>query len=233
MNGAEGDNFTALICKRKSAIFVAVVPIPMRQIYKVFLSDTVLDFVEGEPLSESDEVYVSREDVIGILEKKIPPSKITVTTKNAPKSFEQFCSGFNHIDAAGGVVKKNGTDNFLMILRNGIWDFPKGKMDEGEEPATTAMREVQEECGIDGLRIIKPLNTTYHGYMFKGAPTIKRTFWFLMDCQGHKTPVGQLEEGITQVEWVTKEKVEVLLKDGYGSLKDLWSNFNSFDQDTL
>ena len=233
LKGAEGDSFTAFICNRKSAIFVAVVPIPMRQIYKVFLSDTELNFVESVQPGNSDDVHVSREDVIGILEKKIPPSKITITTKNASRAFDQFCSEFNQIDAAGGIVKKFETSNFLMILRNGIWDFPKGKLDEGEVPATTAIREVQEECGIEGLSIVKQLNTTYHGYMFKGAPTIKRTYWFLMECDGNKTPVGQLEEGITQVEWVSKERVEGLLKEGYGSLKDLWSEFNSFDQDTL
>lgn len=196
------------------------------------MSDTELNFVEGEPSGNSEEIQISREDVIGILEKKVPSSRISIISKNASKSFEQFCSEFNHIDAAGGIVKKAGTGYFLMILRNGVWDFPKGKMDEREVPAATAIREVQEECGINGLKIVKPLKTTYHGYMFKGHPTIKRTFWFLMECEGHKTPVGQLEEGITQVEWVSKEKVEALLKDGYGSLKDLWTEFNSFDQDT-
>ena len=196
------------------------------------MSDTELNFVEDEPSGNSEEIQISREDVIGILEKKVPSSRISIISKNASKSFLQFCSEFNHIDAAGGIVNKAGTGNFLMILRNGVWDFPKGKMDEGEVPAATAIREVQEECGINGLKIVKPLKTTYHGYMFKGYPTIKRTFWFLMECEGHKTPSGQLEEGITQVEWVSKEKVEALLKDGYGSLKDLWAEFNSFYQDT-
>ncbi|HNZ72395.1 MAG TPA: NUDIX domain-containing protein, partial [Prolixibacteraceae bacterium] len=58
-----------------------------------------------------------------------------------------FHSLFQQIDAAGGLVL-NSEEKLLCIKRWGKWDLPKGKMEKGEEPAQTALREVEEECGI-------------------------------------------------------------------------------------
>ena len=49
------------------------------------------------------------------------------------------------IKAAGGVVE-NHKNEILMMKRLGHWDLPKGKADPGENSATTAQREVEEEC---------------------------------------------------------------------------------------
>ena len=32
----------------------------------------------------------------------------------------------------------------------GLWGMPKGAVDEGEAPAKAVLRELREECGIDG-----------------------------------------------------------------------------------
>ena len=54
------------------------------------------------------------------------------------------------VNAAGGLVR-NGNGEFLMIHRNGKWDLPKGHQEEGERIEDTAVREVMEETGIDGI----------------------------------------------------------------------------------
>jgi 8-oxo-dGTP pyrophosphatase MutT (NUDIX family) len=203
----------------------------MSQKYKVFLSDTELEFKEFGSIQSKSEIQISREDIINILDNRVSASRISIVTENPELSFKNFCNNFKCIDAGGGLVYDPKTGSYIMILRNGIWDFPKGKMDPGEDPENTAIREVEEECGINGLSIIKPAGVTYHGYLLKGAPVLKRTFWYQMSCEGIKSPKGQIEEGITRVEWIPKEKVGSLLKDSYISLKELWTEFKSSDQD--
>ena len=75
------------------------------------------------------------------------------------KDWENFCKNYRLIEAAGGVVK-NAKGELLFIYRLGKWDLPKGKIDEGEVKETTAVREIEEECGVSGLQIIKELKPT-------------------------------------------------------------------------
>ncbi len=81
--------------------------------------------------------------------------------------------GPNLIEAGGGVVL-NDRGEFLVILRNGIWDLPKGKLEKGEDFATAAMREVEEETGLHGLKMLDPLSSTYHTYNLKGKRILKK-----------------------------------------------------------
>ena len=76
-----------------------------------------------------------------------------------PKSvMKYFFSNFKKIKAAGGIVKSD--DQQLFIKRNGKWDIPKGKMEKGEKSRETAIREIQEECGLEG-------NLTIEGKLMK------------------------------------------------------------------
>ncbi len=54
------------------------------------------------------------------------------------------------VRAAGGFVSAPD-GRMLLILRNGRWDLPKGKVEPGETLLQAALREVQEETGIHGL----------------------------------------------------------------------------------
>ncbi len=52
--------------------------------------------------------------------------------------------------AAGAVVSRKGPQ-VLLIHRPKYddWSFPKGKLDPGEHATTAAVREVNEETGLD------------------------------------------------------------------------------------
>ena len=53
-----------------------------------------------------------------------------------------------------GVVLARHSDQglvTLMLRAYHHWDFPKGLQEKGEEPLEAALREVQEETGIDEL----------------------------------------------------------------------------------
>ncbi len=106
------------------------------------------------------------------------------------------------IPAAGGVVcrRENGRLQVLLILRRGLWDLPKGKLEEGESPETGALREVEEETGCRDLRITGPLGTTLHHYEEDGEQVAKRTWWYAMES-GQPDLRPQLEEDIKALEW--------------------------------
>ena len=48
----------------------------------------------------------------------------------------------------------NDKGEILFIFRNGKWDLPKGGTEKNETMEETAMREVEEETGVNGLSIV-------------------------------------------------------------------------------
>ena len=111
-----------------------------------------------------------------------------------------------------------------MILRNGIWDLPKGKKENNETDEQCAVREVKEECGVGNLVLKKFLKKTYHTYDLKGEKILKITSWFLMhsNYDGKLTP--QLNEGIEHVCWVNKKQMSKNLKNSFNNIIDLLLN---------
>lgn len=125
------------------------------------------------------------------------------------------------IEAAGGLVY-NSDYQYLMIFRLGKWDLPKGKIDEGESPDVTALREIEEEVHLPKnlLEIKKFIDFTYHIYLQKNQYMIKTTYWYEIFCKDKHHPLKpQLEEHITEIQWFNKE--ELLKIDTYPALKNL------------
>ena len=54
----------------------------------------------------------------------------------------------DRIDAAGGIVVRDGRVLLVHRPRYDDWTFPKGKLDAGESFEDAAVREVEEETGI-------------------------------------------------------------------------------------
>jgi bis(5'-nucleosidyl)-tetraphosphatase len=59
----------------------------------------------------------------------------------------------DRILSAGIVVVRRADDGWRVLLLRAYnyWDFPKGMVEPGEDPLTTARREVREETGIEDL----------------------------------------------------------------------------------
>ena len=128
------------------------------------------------------------------------------------------------IIAAGGIVK-NEKGQFLIIYRLGQWDFPKGKVEENESLESAALREVQEETGVNNLTLISAITQTTHYYILNNEKICKITHWFEMSCLSSISLVPQKEEDIQQVIWVSKEEVTAKLNSSYETLKELWQFF--------
>lgn len=142
--------------------------------------------------------------------------------ENEEQLFAYFSKLFKVIDAAGGLVK-NEKKQWLFIYRHDRWDLPKGKLEKNEAIADAAIREVEEECGIKGLSIVKQLPASYHVYFIKKQAVLKRTYWFEMNCTDKSPLVPQLEEGITDVKWLSKDDLKQVWDNTYESVRDVMS----------
>ena len=154
--------------------------------------------------------------------EKIQSIAIPVDSNKLETTFQEICSQFTQINAAGGVVE-NTDGEYLLILRNGLWDLPKGKQEDGEDIATTAVREVEEECGLTGIEQKELICITRHTYHMNGQHMLKHTYWYKMSCTHKCETKPQTEENIQEVRWVKKEALADYLANTYPSIKEVFS----------
>jgi len=148
---------------------------------------------------------------------------INLYTPNIKSAWDAFKKHFDVIEAAGGLVTdKEG--NYLFIYRNGKWDLPKGKMEKGENPSETAIREVQEECGIQNIDLDEFLFDTYHLFNENKKKRLKITHWYKMKGENTDPLVPQLEEGIEKVEWINPQENPEILQNSYENIKLLFNH---------
>lgn len=134
---------------------------------------------------------------------------------------EEFAKKVEIVSAAGGVVT-NAKNQTLFIQRNGFWDLPKGKLEQGETLENCALREVEEETGIRNLTLKNYRSATYHIFKRDGKYFLKQTHWFDMfsDFEGEFSP--QKEEGIELVAWRDAHQMEQTLQKTYSNIKELF-----------
>lgn len=129
-----------------------------------------------------------------------------------------LCRTFVMAPAAGGVVVKDGC--MAAIERHGIPDLPKGHVEEDEDTEAAALREVEEETGLKGLRIVKQLPSSWHCYLLDDEWRLKQTSWYLMSTDDDSQLQPQLEEGITEVVFLSQYDLDWFLKNTYRSLAE-------------
>jgi 8-oxo-dGTP pyrophosphatase MutT (NUDIX family) len=125
------------------------------------------------------------------------------------------------VEAAGGLVF-NHKREILFIFRKDKWDIPKGGIKKKESHEEAAIREVEEETGVEGLEIRKFISTTYHIFKRNDEFKLKITYWYEMytDYSGELKP--QTSEGIKKATWKNFEKSQKALKGCYENVKLLF-----------
>lgn len=134
--------------------------------------------------------------------------------------WKMFRIYFTEVGAAGGLVK-HMSGRYLFIEKKGKLDLPKGHIEPGEEAEVCAIREVSEECGINGHTIVKSIPPCYHTYSWEGISYLKKTSWFLMNYEGEMITEPQYDEGITKVIWLFPDELNKIKNNAWQSLMDL------------
>jgi len=192
--------------------------------YKVFVNDKPL-FLTNEIAKETDfQIFLLESIDIEQLVIKMFNNKIKKCYLYYPDEkviFKKLKEKIPVQKAGGGLVyNKNG--EILFIFRNGKWDLPKGGKEKGEKMRHTAMREIEEETGVNKLTVHKKLQKTYHVFKRNGKYKLKITHWFEMTSDFDGIPVGQLEEGIDKAVWLNPAEVKEALKNSYENIKLLF-----------
>ncbi|MEO8405583.1 MAG: NUDIX hydrolase [Chitinophagaceae bacterium] len=131
-----------------------------------------------------------------------------------------FFKKFTLVKAGGGLVR-NGNNEILLILRRGKWDLPKGKLDKGETIEECAVREVEEETGLQQIQLLSPLIITYHTYHEGTKFILKESHWYNMKVSGEQTLVPQEAEDIKEVKWITDNDIPSYLGNTFPSVADV------------
>lgn len=196
--------------------------------YKVFIYNKPIFFLESSELSGIDQqrkTYTcedeeDRDSLLSLHRQSDVESPIYVVNSSLKRLMRLFFSDHKRIEAAGGIVT-NPSGEILFIDRLGYWDLPKGKVEKDEELKLAAIREIEEECGINGPELIKKLMKTYHTYSTGRRKYLKTTHWYLLSYEGNETPVPQEEEGITEVRWVNPSNMIEQKSRTYNSILDV------------
>ena len=80
--------------------------------------------------------------------------------------------------SAGAILFRDTRDRreyLLLKSRPGDWEFPKGGVEGDEELQQTAIREVEEEAGIEEFRLIDGFREDYDYVFEANGKTIHKT----------------------------------------------------------
>lgn len=192
--------------------------------YKVFTKELpIILTTEKDSFPEQEQFHIKSINLKKIakkVKKGILVSPV-LYAKSEKKLFKHLHTKLPVVVAGGGLVMhENG--KLLFIHRNGKWDLPKGKLDDGETIEEAAIREVKEETGAKKLQIVRYIGRTYHIFKWKEETRLKLVHWYLMETSYKGDLKPQHNEGIDKAVWLDTEQVEDVLKDSYANIRDMF-----------
>ena len=114
----------------------------------------------------------------------------------------------------GSCILAEREGKFLLVkqfrypYKEVIWEIPAGKINDGEAPEQTAIRELEEECGYRAERVEK-LFDVYPSPAYTGE--IIRVF----KAEGLKKTATHLDEDeFVSAFWVEKDEIKKMIKNG-------------------
>jgi len=154
---------------------------------------------------------------------------VTIAGDNKKEIKEKVKQNFKIINAAGGVVIKNS--QWLLMYRRKKWDLPKGKLDRGESTRKAAVREIEEETGVKA-KIKGKICTTWHTYTMQNCRILKKTKWYLLECQSDAAMQPQAEEDIERLEWLAYSDVQNVLANSFSSIRYVTDQLHRMQENT-
>jgi 8-oxo-dGTP pyrophosphatase MutT (NUDIX family) len=128
--------------------------------------------------------------------------------------------------SAGGVLVRRLDGRWVVAAirpagkADGVWALPKGRIDAGEAPEATALREVTEETGASG-RSLGKLGDVRYWFNWRGERIFKVVSFFLVRYErgrlGALAP--EFRHEVAEVRWLPLDDAPGLL--AYGGEKDM------------
>jgi 8-oxo-dGTP pyrophosphatase MutT (NUDIX family) len=120
--------------------------------------------------------------------------------------------------SAGGVLVRRLRHRWVVAAirpagkREGVWALPKGRIGPGEDPAATAVREVEEETGARG-RLERKLGDVRYVFTWEGERIFKVVSFYLLRYTGGR--LGELaaehRHEVAETRWLPLEEAPRLL----------------------
>lgn len=197
--------------------------------YTIFINDFTLHVTSNAP-AQGNMLEVKEDSRLWLdkhwdsITTKTSHDHLYVVCGDVEEMWKHIKMRYKRIEAAGGMVR-NSHGEVLFIHRLGKWDLPKGKLEEGEDIRECALREVEEECSLHGHVIVEELPATYHTYVLKDTPILKKTYWYLMRVDGRPVLAPQTEEDITETVWLKEADWAKVEANTYPSIKSLLESY--------
>ena len=109
--------------------------------------------------------------------------------------------------SAGGVIfRRTDAGMVVLLIKDAYhnWGFPKGHLEEGEDAAAAALREITEETGLTELVNHGRVEDVDWFFRFRGKLIHKTCSFFLVESASGE-PQPQHDEGITACRWLSVE----------------------------
>lgn len=132
------------------------------------------------------------------------------------------------VKKAGAIIlSKNDPTQILLLFRgkHQDWSFPKGHLEEGEDAAGAATREVKEETGLD-VSVLTPLQSMEYENAKEGHIVLE-----LFLVQSKDDSVLKTESEIDELHWVSYQNI--LEKISYDNIKQWYQENISFIENIL
>jgi 8-oxo-dGTP pyrophosphatase MutT (NUDIX family) len=132
-------------------------------------------------------------------------------------------------ETSSGVVlfrKENEKILFLLLhYPSGHWDFVKGKMESGESPRVTAIRETKEETGIIDVKFLDYFEEwIQYNFQFNGELVQKKVVFFLGETKTKDIKISHEHLNYTWMDYstamekITFDNAKTVLSKSYALL---------------
>jgi len=130
-------------------------------------------------------------------------------------------------EVSAGIILFNEMDKRKFLLLNypsKHWDFVKGKMEKGETPHKTAIRETKEETGISDVEFIDGFEEEIEYYFYAENQEIhKKVIFFLGKTQTTKILLSH-----EHLDFIWLEFDNALSKTTYENARNLLKKSKTF-----
>jgi bis(5'-nucleosidyl)-tetraphosphatase len=100
--------------------------------------------------------------------------------------------------SAGAVVYRDTPKGrvYLLLQNAGRWDFPKGGVEEGESELQTVLREVEEETGLNDIKVLPGFRKVIeYFYRRDGKNVHKQVVYLLASTASDKVKISFEHQG--------------------------------------